>query len=248
MGADEHMKIVRAVLIFTFLLGGAIGCCDASNVQGDQQESLAASFQAEHEVITNLSLALVSSGQVARIFFHGTCRIEHGENVLFPVLHVHSPTKGQSGLHAVREIFRDNPNVAVSQDSSGIIRIWIGKLSTTILDGNLSSLKLSQDAQYNPDGPDGAIYTIEHTEEARAAMAKLKIRQAIMLYIGGSEPALEKLPHLVPLITNNTIQQTLDTIAKTFRGAVTYGECQLPDGENLIDIEFVGFPGVSSKN
>lgn len=236
------MKILRIVVLIVFFLGLSIGCDGATSIRNKKQEVVNANMQVEIKVMTNLGLALASTGQVARIYFSGPCNREsYWGTLLLPVLKVHPLAKTGGGLESVQEMFRDDPDVVISQDPAGIIRIWIGKLSSPVLDARLPLLRLNNVAQYNANGPGGAIGVMLRTAEAKAAMSRLKVQQAPTTFVGLMQLPLEGLPHLPPSIKNTTIQKALDSVARTFRGVVVYGECTSSQGEKLINAYFVHF-------
>lgn len=228
-----------AIVAFAIIiLGSAVTCLDKRCARNGQQESVAASQRSEGAVIKYLQLALAPAGKAARIYFRGSCSARGGAGDLFPVIDAQPPAKGQRGLEGARDIFRKDSDVTVTEGPPGIVRIKFGNVSTDILSTRLTFVKLTQTAQYNPDGPGGAIDVIEGTRSVEAAMARLGLRQVPVFYIGAREPALSTLPHLAPSIKDVTLDQALDSIAKTFRGVVTYGECTRPNGTGLIDIQF----------
>lgn len=234
------MKIAETTVLLVFLLVCATGCYGAPSIQDNKQGALTINLQvqAEERVLTNLESALASSGKVARIYFRGACNKDDSGELLLPVMNIQIPAKAGSGLEAVREMFRDVSDVVVSEDRSGIVTIKIGDVSGAILDTKLPLLIFDQGAQYNPYGPGSAIAAIEKANEFKVALARLKVAKASVFYIIPQQPVLNTLPHLPPSIKNTTVDQALDSIAKTFQGVVTYGECKNSNGGSLIDIEF----------
>jgi hypothetical protein len=133
---------------------------------------------------------------------------------------VQPPSKGNTGLAAVREIFKNDKNVRITEDA-GIIRIWIGKVPTGILRTKLSLLNLNPVAQYNPDQ---AITVINNTKEMESAMRSLAFRPVWSASSSRALPAKE-LPHLPASLNDMTVEQVLDLMAKTWDGPVIYGAC-----------------------
>lgn len=232
------MRDAGSIIIFSLFITGMTGCSSEATNNTNKQEYAAAGERTREMILEDLQLAFGSSPRAARIYFSASCDLNEFGNLLFPVLDVESPVEHGHGLESIREIFRYDSNVVVSEGGSGIFKITIGKVSGRILDTEIPLLTLNQRAQYNPDGLDGAIPAIESTPEFKAASKKLKTSQVAFFYIGGVEPALETLPHLPGAINNVTVDQALDSVAKTFGGVVFYGECMKPNGESLIDIWF----------
>ncbi len=99
-------------------------------------------------VIDYLRPALQHVGGAARIYYAGECQAPEKDStsgfweLLFPAVYLQPPREGATGITAVRQIFRDDPNVAVTQDRSGMLRITIGRVSTIILQTRLPSVTL----------------------------------------------------------------------------------------------------------
>lgn len=218
--------------------GGILGCLLTSTPSQVSRGPLDASRHNEDAVLTYLRPILNSAGKVARIYYEGSCSTERGGRVLFPALRVQAPSKGQIGLAAVRALFLSDKDVIVTDGRSGIIRIRIGNVSTGILETRLSVLSLSEQERYNPAGPEGVISAIERTSDMQAAMSRLGVSQSPVFYIGPAVPSAARFPHLPAELKNVTVEQVLDSIARTFGGTVIYGECAKPDGKGLFDIEF----------
>jgi len=110
----------------------------------------------------------------------------------------------------------------VTEGRTGIIRIRIGKAPDAFLQTKISLLTLKPMEQYNPTL---AVSAIESTGEVEAAMRRLGVRpvQAIGTQLI-AEPA-KGLPHLPSSMKNVTVDQALDSIAKTFKDVVVYGAC-----------------------
>ncbi len=190
----------------------------------------------ERQIIERLKSALSSTQYSARMYFHGTCYGNGGDALRFPKIEVLPPKDGEHGVSAVRGMFRKNANVLVSVDASNIVRITVGKVYKPILETRLTSIELSDEARYNPDGPAGAIDAIEETAPVQEAMREYRMHRESAFYIGLLTPPIPKLPHLPAKMKDLSLDQTLDVIAKTFPGVVVYGECENLDMSYTIDI------------
>jgi hypothetical protein len=239
------MKIVGLTTVIACLLGSATACSGVSSVQDRKEASRNARAQAEYIIFTNIQSALMATGKSARIYVHDdACQEGELGYLLFPMMEIRTPTKGQKGVEAIRYMFSDDPNVEVTEDVSGIVRISVGKVSTELLGTKVHSLMFSQRAQYNPQlpGTDGSTDTIMDAQEVKAVMAKLKVSM-----IGGAfdileAPPIETLPHLPSSMNDVTVEQALDTVAKTFGGIIRYEECREPSGEGRIGVRFCWIP------
>jgi hypothetical protein len=142
-------------------------------------------------------------------------------------------------MAAVQQIFRDDPNVTVVQDRSGMLRITIGSVSSTILQTRLPSLTLDPIGQYT------ALSAIDEISFTAASYAKER-----GLPFGLAPYVIDHLvrgpgkgdPHLPGMMPNITIDDALNKVASTFKGIVMYGTCKLPDGEELFKVNYVYSP------
>ncbi|MGA2759586.1 MAG: hypothetical protein ABSF08_04585 [Candidatus Cybelea sp.] len=104
-------------------------------------------------VIDYLRLVLPNWG-VARIYYAGECQAPGRDStsgfwqLRFPAVYLEPPQAGATGITAVRQVFRDDPNVAVMQDRSGMLRISIGNVWTEILQTSMPSVTLDPSEQY----------------------------------------------------------------------------------------------------
>jgi hypothetical protein len=155
---------------------------------------------------------------------------------LFPAVFLQLSSAGVTGLDAIRQIFQDDPNVTVAQDRSGMIRITIGSVSTAILQTKIQALTLSPDDQYSAPLAVGAV---ENTPEIRAAERSLGLSQPLT-GIGPFEGApIAGAPHLPKVMQNITVDEALDSVARIFKGIITYGICTKPDGKSLFKLNFI---------
>lgn len=233
------MRLVVLLLVL-LLLSGSIHSLDGQTDPRREPTPQATSQRDEKALAEYLRSTLAPDG-AARVYFHTTCGTGQENPVPFPAIGLRRPADGERGIEAVRGIFRGDKDVTVTEAHSGIVRITIGHVYTRILDTRLPSLRLTQVAQYNPNGPAGAIIAIENSKAVRAAMRKLRVRQASLFYEGLESPPLEKLPHLPSLMKSATMDQVLDSVARTFHGVVSYGECSTPGGGHLVDMWFSWF-------
>jgi hypothetical protein len=156
--------------------------------------------------------------------------------LLFPAVYLQPPQQESTGIAAVRQIFRVDPNVAVIQDRSGMLRIMIGRVSTAILQTRIQVLTLNPIDQYSAPS---AVATIENAPELHAADRKLNVDQplrTIDVIVSGPVPGA---PHLPTSMKNVTVDKALDAVARTFRGIVMYAICKQPDGKDMFKLDYV---------
>ncbi|MGA8532917.1 MAG: hypothetical protein WB615_02275 [Candidatus Tumulicola sp.] len=170
----------------------------------------------------------------ARINYGGVCP---GQNQLFfPNVEVQPASQGATGITAVRQIFRNDPQVTIMQDESGIFRITIGSVSTSALRTRMPVLTLDSGSQYTPKS---AVDTIAIALETYAVDHKLNFGMASIVIDNLENGPVEGAPHLPPLMQNVTVDVALDSVARTFKGIVLYGSCRQPDGKELFKIDYI---------
>ena len=177
-------------------------------------------------------LRTVLGEKVGRVYYRGSCLRDSNLGISFRQLNVRPAPLGRSGVAAVRDMLRDEKNISVEEDDTGVIRIRIGRVSDAILNVRIPRLTLGPLEQYNAWA---AIWAVQNSAEVRTAMHDLHIRtpnhvRDLILV----KPA-DGLPHLADVVTDATVDQVLDMIVKTFRGTILYENCAPPD---QYDIDF----------
>jgi hypothetical protein len=170
--------------------------------------------------------------KVGRIYYRGSCPQDANLGIAFRQLNVRPAPVGKSGVAAVKDMLRDEKNISAEEDDTGVIPIRIGRVSDAILHIGIPRLTLSPEEQYNA-WP--AICAIQNASEVQSA--DLRIRTAIRFTNTILIRLAEGLPHLPNVVTNATVDQLLDIIAKTFHGTLLYKTCATPD---QYQIDFAG--------
>jgi hypothetical protein len=215
------------------IIGAVLGCLSAALSQEKLRWYSFGNTPNEDAVLKYLLPALSSAGKVGLLYYSGAYDAKSSDPIPFPLLDLQPPSKGETDLAAVREIFQNDKDVTVSEKPSGKIAIRVGDISPEILETKILLLTLDSTEQYSPGD---AITAIEKTKEVEASMHRFRFRPTLNL--GGQvvQPA-EGLPHLPPSMKNVTVDQALDAIAETFRGIVVYGVCAQPNGTQLLYID-----------
>ncbi len=183
------------------------------------------------------------SGKAIRLYFVAACVANDdrfADPVPFPKINVQLPREGKSGVDAIRDIFRDDQNVMVTKDGGGIVRIWVGKPPTDILQTKVPFLSLDLESRYNPN----LVFTeIQRTKQMQAAMKSLHLTRPNVLWSNAAIPQ-KGLPHLPATIRDKTVEQILDLVAHTWRGQglVIYGICDraTQNGERFMFLDYGG--------
>jgi hypothetical protein len=186
-------------------------------------------------VVDYVRPVLKSVGGAARVNYAGICPA--GENrLLLPTVDAQPASQGTTGIAAVRQIFRDDPQVTVTQDQSGILRITIGTVSTIVLQTRIPSLTLGPAAQYTPKD---AVYAIAISANNYAKAHRLNFGIAATVLDVIERGPSNGAPHLPKLMQNVTVDEALDSLARTFNGIVLYGTCKMPDGKELFRLDYI---------
>ncbi|MGH6890423.1 MAG: hypothetical protein ACREHF_14725 [Rhizomicrobium sp.] len=172
--------------------------------------------------------------EAGRVYYNSSCPEDTNYQIPFPPVDVQSPPKSARGFAAVQAIFVRSEKTVVTAGGPGIIRVRIGSVSESILRTNISAIRMAPLARYNAGL---AINAIESTPEIQSAERHLGIRLPSLPFDMLVAQPRQGLPHLPELLTNLTMDQALDDVAKTFQGIVEYGYCSPP---STYDITFTG--------
>jgi hypothetical protein len=227
--------------LVVLMISASVSCVAPAKLLAAREASREISEHNEARVLECLLPVIHSSGKALRLYYLASCDANDNRPVPFPVIKVQRPSQGKSGVEAVREIFQNDKNVTVTEEPVGIIKVSIGKVPTAILQTKLSSLTLEPLEQYNPRD---AVAAIESTKEMEVAMRSLGISEPLKLGGTTAQPE-EKLPHLPSSMSNVTVDEALDRIAKTWagQGIVVYGACDEStnaSGQRAFFIDYYG--------
>ena len=218
------------LLLFALMLSVAFGCVEVRAEDGRREGE-----RNREALLKYLRPALNSAGRIGRLYYTTVCHAKDGYPIPFPSVKAQMAANGETGLAAVRSVFRNNKEVVVTRNRSGLVQITIGKPPSAILQTKIHSLTFEPYDQYNPIMAIGAILS---TDEFKTAMRTLGLDLPLIIAdMNILEPA-KGLPHLPALLKDLTVDQAFDLIAKTFGGVVSYGTCAGAGGEHLIYINF----------
>ncbi len=186
-------------------------------------------------VLRYLWPVLSSAGKTGRVYYRAVCPPDLRYYPLrFPQIDVQPPSEIGTDLAIVQSIFRRDHDVAVTEDKNGIVRVRIGEVPDTVLRTRISTLSFNWDTQYNVLT---AISAIESAPEVQSAMRTLKVSSTARVYnYRVLHPAAGR-PHLPAEVSNVTVDQALDMVARTWGGIVFYGACTEP---STYEIYFAG--------
>lgn len=179
------------------------------------------SLDNQDAVLRPLQTALAGGGFVGRLYYQGVCDDKiKGFGPRFPKIAARQP-QGR-GLAAVQSVFGpDTKDISVVGDA-GVVRITVGYVPDLILKTKVAVVKFTPEDQYNEVL---AIAAIEDAPEVHATMERHGIRTPITTLSYPMRMPAPGLPHLPEYLSNLTVDQALDEVARTFGGVVHYGEC-----------------------
>jgi hypothetical protein len=205
---------------------------------------------AEPLIISVLRKANVSGS----LQYQGTCKNVNQFKVSqlpdYPKMRLRQ-SKTATALDTLREIFADDPEMRITQDKDGTIRMAESDVPRDILDVTISQVSSDGDIRTQkpvsgePEKsqprvfplPDVALLRIENSPEVRAFMKSQNIRYAIMGE-GISWLIGAKGPQFSGDLDNLTVSQALDLLLKTFPGFWVYENCTSETGQRMVYFTF----------
>lgn len=204
------------------------GCISASSSASSQAN---VSKRREDTLLRYLDEVGFQAHSRVSISYYTECRLQELPSVLFPAIRIDPPTDGLSGIGAVRSILKDNDNITVAKDASGVIRISIGVVPQDILDTYVSDIHFTEVERYNPVL---AVAKVLGAPNVTLVARKHDVSFAVFTFSYLLTQPDPKLPHLPRNITHSTVRDALEKIATTFNGYAIYGVCQKNNGERVV--------------
>lgn len=199
----------------------------------DRTDLLNLAVRNQDMLLRDLGPVLKATGGVGRLYVHSKCLGVSEDLLFFPRIAVKSGTKGEAGLASIRDVLARNKDVTVAERRPGLIGIWIGGVSNDLLRTRIHVLRLEDLQRYNSQD---AIVAIISTREVQRKMRELRMEvSASVVHYPLSYPD-PKLPHLPASITNLTMDEALDQVARTFGGVVIYEECAGQNASRLFSV------------
>jgi hypothetical protein len=174
------------------------------------------------DFVARLHPFLKESNLGARVYYRANCPKEGDFYTLnSPTVTLQTGQDKKAGDRAVEDIL---PKGAILERRAGIISIKLDRIPTGILDTRIGVVKFTPNAQFNEAL---AIDAIENNADVKAATQRLGYDlppvEDISIFV--VSPAKDQ-PHLPETLTNMTVDQALDQVAKTFGAAVLFGVCE----------------------
>ena len=187
-----------------------------------------------------LVVGVLSKGQVSgSLEYWGRCDLNQLPD--FPKLHSLEMSRG-STVQDLKEIFVDDPEMQVTQEPDGTIRMVEADVPRDLLDLRISHISFrlehgTKDVLYDPRD---ALRAILKTPEVAIFMTANDIGPPFDFEEahGGIQPS-PKLPHISGNLDNVTLSQALDYVLRTFPGLWVYENC--PSKKNKRAVFFTFF-------
>lgn len=178
----------------------------------------------EEAVLGAIRGPLSEIGNAGRVYYRGECSAGSELFVGFPHLATHVASKDGKGFGAIVGVFSGLADVTVTHDA-GMPRIFVGSRPSGVLNTRISNVHFSPLQRYNASM---AIDAILDAGEVQEAIKENGIVFPIEYSDGLVTPPAPGLPHLPRSLSEMTVDQALDVVAKTFGGVVLYGSCTQP--------------------
>jgi len=168
------------------------------------------------------------------LVYHGQCQANGGTwdlpAVSFPKHHEITP------VQMLREMFADDPEMHVTQDANGYIRMAETDVPRDLLDLRIVQVPFSSDSGVHD--PRWAMSQIMVTPDVKNYMTVNNIGPLVpdfRLFIGPLSPNAPKISDDLYFVT---VSEALDYILKTYPGFWAYEECKGEAGSRKIFFQF----------
>jgi len=155
--------------------------------------------------------------------------------IIFPKLYLAHESTSVNVTGAARKLFKFDRKVVIRQISADLIDVEIDKVPSNILNTEINDVQFEPIERYNGQL---AVNKMENTAEVKLA------EKTLGMYTPSKSfeeeiftPPDESLPRLPAMMEHVSLDQALDTVARTFGGIIFFGVCP---HEHLFQIDFAG--------
>jgi hypothetical protein len=219
------------LVMAAFATAGASATAAAASLSPDSESDTAERNQ--EIIVHDVGPALQAAHKAARINYAVPCNPNSRNPLPFPKLKTEPRPENKNGLEAVRDIFRNDKRVAVSEQPRGIIQISVGSIPTEVLQTKVRSLTFKADEQFTPAL---AVAALKNANEVEAVIRRVGLQEALSVDSIAVEHPRRGRPHLPAVMRNVTVDQALNAIAKTFGVVIVFAQCTSRNGPALFDI------------
>jgi hypothetical protein len=184
---------------------------------------------------------LINAHAGGSLEYWGRCELDH-QLPDFPRLHAPGK-KVDSPIQALREIFSEDPEMRVTQEPDGTIRMAETDVPQDLLDVRIShiSFKSAYDDTWGlPYDARFAVAAILNTPEVQAFMKAHGISQPneFILVNGGGQGPPPPDARIPGDLYNVTLSQAMDHVLRTFPGLWVYENCSSQIGTRVVYFKF----------
>jgi hypothetical protein len=214
---------VFAMAPFLFLVGSSVG-------QDKSGRAVLHEFVAKERAQKILSTARLSGS----LEFWSVCDIAKPHA---PFLKI-GPVSGHEGpsVEVLQEVFANDPQMRVTQDSDGKIRMVETDVPRDFLEVKIHHLSFPPDFR-SKSGP-MAVYFILNTPEVKDFMERNIGKKVPWFGWGMPGQIVTEGPSVPGELNDVTVEQALDYVSETFPGFWTYENCRDPEGSREISVGF----------
>jgi hypothetical protein len=223
----------NAKMLLIGVLFGASQCVSGQELPKNEADLYNLSLRNEEILHRDLGPLLKATTGAGRLYVQSKCLGDSGNILFFPRIDVKPKTQTKPSVAAIHEALANNKNVRVAQSRPGVLGIWIGDVSNDLLSTRIHVLRLGDRERYNYTKAIGAIID---TKEVQAKMREARMDAVPIVAIYPIVTPDPKLPHLPASMTDVTVDEALDQVARTFRGLVIYWECKGQNSTRLFSV------------
>jgi hypothetical protein len=185
---------------------------------------------------------LAKAGTSGSLVYHGQCQ-EHGGKWDLPV--VSFPKRfDDTPVQMLQEMFADNPEMQVTRDANGNIRMSESDVPRDFLDLRIVQVLFSSGSDKS-DTANEALSQIMVTPEVRNYMTVNHLGPIVPDFRRLIGPVQRNAPIMSGDLYFVTFSQALDYILKTYPGFWAYEDCPGENGSRTVFLQF--FPTVSER-
>jgi hypothetical protein len=184
---------------------------------------------------------LKASGGAGRLYVRSKCLGQSGNLLFFPRIDIKFGSNRKTGIAGIQGLLDNNKEVKIAERQPGLAGIWIGTVSNDLLSTRIHLIEFGPRQRYN------YYDAIEAIVGAKEIQEKMRDLQMDELTSFASYPILDPDPRLRCLpesMTNLTMDEALDQVARAFGGLVIYKECS---GEKPMRIFSVDFEAIAES-
>lgn len=171
--------------------------------------------------------------------YRGSCSLD-SDRFHLPQLG-HAEQAGDDPVAILAELFKGDPQMRVSRDESGFVRMIEADIPTDLLKSRIRRIAFKNDHAFPPvdvrfDARD-ALAVILSTPDVTQYMEAHQIEKRFPVEFVNERRSMPspEVPHLPDNVNDVTLSEALDSVVKTFPGLWIYENCPSKDGKRVVD-------------